>query len=138
MKLARVLLVLSLPGLLPAAETKPKAKPEEPVVTLVPYRVSGRAVGNFAVAIQVLHDPALKKTRLLIIDVTQRSDAEKAGLQAGDEIVKIGGVAVEDMDPRVTKDTPLGKIFLNRARGDAIDLEVVTRRTKQVTLRAAG
>jgi C-terminal processing protease CtpA/Prc len=108
------------------------------VVTLVPYRVSGRAVGNFSIAIKVLYEPERKKTQLIIVDVTQNSDAEKLGLQSGDEIVKIGGVPVEDMDPTVTKDSPLGKIFLNRVPGDTIDLEVVTRRTKQVTLHAAG
>lgn len=135
MKLACVCLAALLPGLLSAKEKTPPKDPGE-IVTLDAYRVSGKAIGNFCIAIRILHNAEHKKTKLFIIDVSEHSDAEKLGLQVGDEIVKIGGVPVEDMDPRVTKDSPLGKIFLNRTPGDTVDLEVVTRRTKQVTLRA--
>ncbi|HET7535701.1 MAG TPA: PDZ domain-containing protein [Candidatus Didemnitutus sp.] len=131
-----VLLWLVLVGSLSAAEKMP-AEPEEKIVTLDSYDVRGRPVSSFPITIQVQYNPELKKTKLVIIYVTPESDADRQGLRAGDEIVKIGGKPVEDMDPRVTKDSPIGKIFLNRKPGDRLDLEVVTHRTKAITLRAS-
>lgn len=137
MKLAcTVLLPLLLVGSLSAAEKVPDA-PEGKVVTLDSYDVRGRPVSSFPITIQVQYSAELKKTRLVIIYVTPDSDADRQGLRAGDDIVKIGGQPVEDMDPRVAKDSPIGKIFLNRKPGDRLDLEVVTHRTKSVTLRAS-
>jgi C-terminal processing protease CtpA/Prc len=138
MKFVRLLILLALPGLLLAKETK--AKPGETAggkaVTLDAYKFTDQAIGSFTIAIRTAREADSRKTRIFIIEVAAASDAEGSDLRVGDEIVKIGGVPVENMDPLVTKETELGKIFLNRKPGAPLELEVVTRRTKQVTLRA--
>ncbi len=53
----------------------------------------------------------------------------------GDEIVKLGGVTVTEFDSQVARDSPLGRIFLNRTPGEPLDLEVLVRRPEKITLR---
>ncbi len=135
MKFTPVLVSFALLGLLVAKEKEPPA-PADEIVTLDTFKVRGTPLNSFALSMRILVNAEHKKMRIVVTEVIENSDAQALGLQVGDEIVRINGEPVEDMDPRVGKDSPLGKVFLNRAPGDTIDLEVVTRRTKEVTLRA--
>ncbi len=124
----------------PPAPAEPPAatSADEKVVNLEPFRVKGNAVGNFAITVQVFIREDNGKMQLIISKVLPDSDAERAGLQEGDEIVKIGGLLVADMEPDVGKDSALGRLLLNRKSGDILDLEVVNRRPRPVRLRASS
>lgn len=139
MKVTRLLILLALPGVLLAKDPKAKspAPDDKPPVTLEAYKFTDQAIGSFTIAIRTAQEAESRKTRIFIIEVAEESDAERLDLRVGDEIVKIDGVPVESMDPLVTKGTALGKIFLDRKAGAPLNLEVITRRTKQVTLRAS-
>ena len=105
MKLAAALFMFTLPALLEAADPKPKspADPEGEIVTLDTFKVTGSAVSNFSVSIRVLWSKTPKKTRIVITQVLSHSDAEKLGLQVGDEIVRIDNLVVADADRAVTR-----------------------------------
>jgi S1-C subfamily serine protease len=136
MKLSPALVSFVLFGLLAAKEKAPVYL-ENDVVKLDTYKVRGDPINSFALAMRILFSADHKITKVVVTEVIENSDAQALGLQVGDEIVAINGEPVASMEPRVTKDSRLGRAFLNREPGDTIDLAVVTRRTKQVTLRAA-
>lgn len=136
MKLAHALLLLSLPCLVLAKEKEPP-KPEGETVTLDTFKVRDNAVSSFAISLRILYNKDHKNTRIFITYVMKNSDADRLGLHVGDEIMKINGQPVENLEPRVTPDTELGKLLLNRHPGDPLALEVMVRRAQQVTLRAS-
>lgn len=74
--------------------------------------------------------------RAFITRVRPGSDAEKAGLRAEDEIIKLDGLPVEGMAPDVGADSQLGRLLLGRPVGDTIRMEIVTRRAQEIKLRA--
>lgn len=120
-----------------ATESQPLPPvPEEKVVVMEPYRVRGNAVGNFAISVQVFIDKDTGKMRLYVSKVAPGSDAERLGLRAGDEIIKIGGHLVADMEPDVRKESLLGQLLLNRRSGDMLELEYVSRQPRTAKLRA--
>ena len=107
------------------------------VFVLEPMKVDGKPIISFAIDITVYADPGTKKVnRIFISRVYPDTDAARSGLQRGDEIVKIGGIAVTELDSRVAPDSALGRIFLNRDPGEPLDLEVLVRRPERFTLRA--
>lgn len=128
----------------PAADTAPVTlapeapKPEEKVVVMEPFRVRGNAVGNFAISVQVFINKDTGRMQLFVSKVTPGSDAERLGLRAGDEIIRIGGHVVADLEPDVGRDSVLGKLLLNRKSGEILDLEYVTRQPRAVKLRASS
>jgi membrane-associated protease RseP (regulator of RpoE activity) len=143
MKLAPLLLCCALLPPLVAQENPPTAAPtpapaEPEVVKLLPFKVRGNAVGNFAISVQILVTKEPKKTQIIISRVMPFSDASQLGLREGDEILKINGQPVADMDPKISPDSPLGRLLLNRKVGEGLDLEVTTVRTRSLTLRAGG
>jgi len=121
-----------------SGEDKKTPTPEnEKVIVLEPFKIKGSPVISFAIDITVYADPETKKVnRIFISRVLPDSDAEKAGLQAGDEIVKLDGITVKELDAVVSINSPLGRIFLNRRPGEPLKLEVLTRRAEQFTLHA--
>jgi S1-C subfamily serine protease len=129
--LLTLLCVVSLPG------KDPIEPADRKVVVLEPLVIREKPIISYAIDITVYADPATKKvSRIFIARVLPGTDAEKAGLQAGDEIVSLGGTPVKELDARVAPDSALGRLFLNREPGEALDLEVVTHRTQKFTLRA--
>ena len=134
MKLAPLLLAVAL---LSPVIAKDKPPEDNEVFVLDPFKVKGNASSNFAIDIQVIVNAATKKVaQIKITHVYEDTDASDLGLQAGDEIVKIDGVLVDGMESKVDLNSQIGQIFLNRRPGDALRLEVVTRRTQKITLRA--
>jgi len=109
---------------------------EKPVV-LEPFKVRDNAIISFAIDIVIYASPETRTvTHIVISRVRPGTDAERAGLQAGDEIVKLDGEPVKGLDPRVVKDSPLGKILLNRDPGEPLKLEIITHRTEHFVLHA--
>ena len=137
MKLLLPLVVLALLSPLSAKDKKPPALAGDEVVVLDPFKVRGTATSNFAIDIRILVSTDTGKVfKIVIAKVYEDTDAADLGLQAGDEIFKIDGVSVEGMDPKIDIASQIGMIFLNRHPGDTLRLEVITRRTQKVTLRA--
>ena len=134
MKLAPLLLSFAL--LAPVfAKDQPPAGNE--VLVLDPLKVKGNASSNFAIDIQLVVNATTRKVaQIKITHVYEDTDASDLGLQPADEIVKIDGVPVDGMDPKVDFTSQIGLIFLNRHPGDAVRLEVATHRIQKVTLRA--
>ena len=136
MKLVLFMVALALVAPL-AAEDEPSVPVDSKVIVLKPVKVQGTATSNFSIDVRIIVDAGTKKVyKIVITRVADHSDAAALGLAAGDEIVKIDDVPVAGMDPRIEKDSQIGRIFLNRQPGDPLNLEVVTQRTKQITLHA--
>jgi membrane-associated protease RseP (regulator of RpoE activity) len=135
MKLMPVLLVLLLCAIALGKEAQPAV--DEKVLRLDPIKIRENAIIDFAVDIVIYVEPETKEvTHIFITKVHPGTDADKAGLQEGDEIVKLDGKPVKGLDPRIIKDSPLGRILLNRTPGEPLNLEVITHRKQEVTLRA--
>jgi predicted metalloprotease with PDZ domain len=137
MKAASLLLTLVCVAAAPAKDKNPPAPPNDKVLVLEPVKIQGSPIISFAIDITVYADPKTKKVnRIFVSHVHPNSDAEKAGLQAGDEIVKLDGVAVKELDSKVSRDSALGRIFLNRTPGEPLRLEALTRRPQQFVIKA--
>ncbi|AOS44707.1 PDZ domain (Also known as DHR or GLGF) [Lacunisphaera limnophila] len=137
MKAVPLLIALVCFVQLPAKESSPAVPAGDKVLVLEPLRIHGSPIISFAIDITVYAHPETKKVnRIFIAKVLPGTDAEKAGLKPGDEIVQLDGVAVTEFDAVVSIESPLGRILLDRDAGEPLKLEVITRRTEQFTLRA--
>ncbi|HEX2862104.1 MAG TPA: PDZ domain-containing protein [Lacunisphaera sp.] len=115
----------------------PPTPTSDRILVLDPIKVHGSPVISFAIDIRIYADPETRKVdRIFITRVLPDTDADRAGLQAGDEIVKLDDVAVKEFEAVVSVETPLGRVLLNRTVGEPLRLEAVTRRTAKFTLRA--
>lgn len=127
-------------ALLPAtaAVGKQTAPPKgEKPIELEPMRIHEKPIISFAVDIVIYTGTDNKAvTRIFITRVLPGTDAERAGLRQGDEILKLDRVPVKGMDPVVAAESPLGRLLLNRPPGDTMKFEVFTRRVQDHTLRA--
>jgi S1-C subfamily serine protease len=132
------LFLVSLAMLAPlSAKEKPTAPADGKVLELEPFKVKGTAASNFAIDIRILVDAGSGKVfKIVVTRVAEDSDASDLGLQVGDEIVSINGLPVAGMDSKVDLNSQIGRLFLNRHPGDSLKLEIMTRRTQKVTLRA--
>lgn len=138
MKAALTLTVLFLAVLLVAKE-KPNLSvvPVEETVTLETMTVRTTPNISYPIDLSIRRDPSsLKVVRIFITKVWDDPYAENAGLQVGDEIIRINGRAVTEFDARIGQQTELGRLLLNRDPGDRLNLDVVTRRVQSTTLRA--
>jgi membrane-associated protease RseP (regulator of RpoE activity) len=122
------------------AKDKASAPPvanEDKILVLEPFHIQGKPISSYAFDMRIYGDRETKRVRrILITRVLPNTDAEKLGLQPGDEIVKINGAAVKDLSAEVAPDSPLGRIFLNRDPGEPLDLDVVVHRAEKFTLHA--
>lgn len=122
-----------------AAPAGLSAAAPEPPVTLTPYVVKDNPINSYAFDLVVGVDKASHRiVRLLITAVADDSDAARAGLKPGDEIVKINGLSLAELGAPFGPDSELNRLLLNRPPGEPLRLEVVTRRTLDVILRAAA
>jgi len=135
MKTLLLLVALVSPVLLAAADKPPAT--EDKMLILDPMVIRTEPTGSFAIEIGITINPETKKIdRMFITDVMAASDADQAGLRAGDEIMKIDGRAVKEFDAIFRKDSDLGRVLRDREPGDPIKLEIVVRRTQSYTLHA--
>ncbi len=136
MKPALIMLALVLSVSLVAKEKLPAPDTDE-IVTLDPFKVHGTAISSYALDLRIVVSSVTKKIISIVITrVEENSDAAALGLQPGDEIMKVDGISVRDMDSKVNRDSQLGRLFLNRRAGEPLKLEVITHRPQQITLRA--
>jgi membrane-associated protease RseP (regulator of RpoE activity) len=136
MKIAPVLAALFLGAVAFAAEPKP-AQPKDKIVVLEPMKIKGTPLISFAVDLAIYMNPTTRKVeRIFITYVREKTDAEAAGLQPGDEIVKLEGIPVKEFDAVVSSESPLGNLLLSRKPGERLKMEIITRRTEQITLEA--
>lgn len=132
---AALLALLLLPAFSPARAAAPA---KAPPVKLAPFVVKSDPVNSYAFDLLVNIDKATRKImRLTITGVQADSDAARAGLQPGDQIVKINGQDVTSLSPQTGPDSELNRLLLNRPPGESLRLEVLTKRTLSVTLHAA-
>jgi len=137
MKVASTLLALLcvVPAFAKAAS--PPEKPQDKIVVLEPMKITGSPIISFPIDLRLYSDPDTQKVdRIFITKVWPGTDAEAEGLKVGDEIVKVDGKSVKDFEARVSVDSPLGQVFLNRKPGDTLKLEILTQRMEKITLRA--
>lgn len=135
MKFAPLLVALLSTASLAAADNPP-AKTDK-LLVLDPMVIRTEPVGSFAIEIGITINPDTKKVdRMFITGVRDSSDADDAGLQSGDEILKLDGRSVQEFDAVLRKDSPLGRILRDRDPGDPLNLEIRVRRTQTYTLRA--
>jgi len=120
-----------------AKDAKPDIPVEDKTLVLEPMKINGRPPISYAFDLGLYLTPGTKTvSRIFIIRVEENSDVERAGLQVGDEIVKLEGLPVKGMEARVAPASPLGRIFINRTPGAPLELEVIVRRTQKLTLHA--
>ncbi len=120
-----------------AQETKsvPPVAANGKLLVLDPLNIRGKPVNSFGFDLLIYADPQTKKVSHIVISrVIPGTDAEKARLRAGDEIIKVDGVEVRGLDPEVSADSALGRIFLNRPLGTQVKLEALIHRTAGFTL----
>ena len=109
----------------------PPAKTDDKIVVLEPMKIEGRPVISYAIDLRIYMDPDTRKIdRIFIVGVHEDTDAEQKGLKPGDEILKLDGVAVKEMEARIAPDSSLGRILLGRAPGEPLNLEIIARRTR--------
>jgi C-terminal processing protease CtpA/Prc len=129
------LLALLMAATMCGRQTPPPAK-EKPL-ELEPMKIHEKPIISFAIDIVVYASPDNKAvTRIFITRVLPGTDAERAGLRQGDEIISLDGTPAKGMDPVIAAESPLGRLLLNRPPGDSMKFEVFTRRVQDHTLRA--
>ena len=129
--------LLLLLTLVPVRGQTPPPPAKEKPLELEPMKIHEKPIISFAVDIVIYAGTDNKAvTRIFITRVLPDTDAERAGLRQGDEILKLDGTPVKGMDPVVAAESPLGRLLLNRPPGDTMRFEVFTRRVQDHTLRA--
>jgi predicted metalloprotease with PDZ domain len=135
MKFIRLLAALLFPVLLCAADN-PLEKGNQ-VLVLDPMMIRSVPIGSYAIEIGIKINPDTKKVdRMFVTGVRENTDAEDAGLQPGDEILKLDGRSVQEFDGSLRKDGPLSRILIDRDFGEPLKLEILVRRKQTFTLRA--
>jgi C-terminal processing protease CtpA/Prc len=97
--------------------------------------VQGNAICSFGISLKCLGDVATKKiTRILISSVVEGSRAESLGLRAGDEILTVNGLKIAELKGGMSQGGDIMQLFVNRRKGDPLDLKVAVRVVKDMTL----
>lgn len=104
---------------------------------MAPFKVKTDPLINFGVSLRVVfNDSSTRIARVFISEVRENSDAERQRVHVGDEVMKINGRAVDTMEARLDRDSDIGKLLLNQPTGTELKLEIITRTTRQIRLKA--
>ncbi|MSU69647.1 MAG: hypothetical protein EXS39_02495 [Opitutaceae bacterium] len=96
------------------------------VVGLAPFRVKENAITGFAINLRFVADQSTGRVaKIMVSEVPPGSEAERAGVLSGDEIVAINRRKTQDYVLGLSKESELGLIFLNRNPGDEVELELM-------------
>jgi membrane-associated protease RseP (regulator of RpoE activity) len=133
------LLLLSLAILCSSAGADEPTEAHVDVPLVMPkVVVRDNALCSFGFSLKCLGDARTKKIdRILISEVRGGTRAAELGLRPGDEILSVNGVKVADLKGGMNRDGDIMQLFVNRRKGDAIDLEVEVRVVKGLTFYAA-
>jgi len=116
---------------------EPSPAPDEEIVRLPEMEVQTTAYCNFGFGIIVFgNNEAGTISRILIDDVLPDTAAAKYGLKSGDEILAVNGKRVAEMKGGMKGGSELFRLLVNRPPGERIDIEVVVRVVKRVSLTA--
>ena len=136
-------------GVLSAAPTKPvstsqpsfallRKRTSKDPVTLEPYTVKDTPLISYPISFTVTRDrKANHVNEILVSEVPEDSLTEKAGVKPGDIVVRINGRPAESFTAGVSRESELGKIFINRPPGETVQLDLLaaeTRKAYSVTL----
>jgi hypothetical protein len=109
------------------------------VVELDPLRVKDDPLTSFPISFEITREHSSNQVKTIVVrEVPEGSTTAEMGVKVGDEIIKINGRQVSEFRGGVTKDSEIGRIFINRRRGDKVDLELLAAETRTpyaVTLR---
>lgn len=119
------------------ATDNPKDAKKEAATVMPAFKVQETPIDNFGLQLTgFLNSTTRKVQRLFITAVTPNSEADHSDLKAGDEIVSINGRSIESLNSTLAKGDPLYGYFINRPPGERIDLGIVTRVQRDVSLHA--
>ena len=116
------------PALAPAAGSGASgpAANEGEMLLMRPYLVEAKPLTSFGVSLQIFALPNTKRIlRMFIREVLPNSEAGSNGLVPGTEILGINRRSVDSFVIGFDPQSELGHLFVNRPRGDRIQLLVV-------------
>ncbi len=122
----RSILALAMAPLLAAAHPPaPVANPEAPVAMRA-YVVEAKPLTSFGISLRmVAARPTKQVLRMFVREVVPDSEADYNRLGPGTEILSINGKAVDSFVVAFDPESDLGRLFVNRRRGDRIEMEVI-------------
>lgn len=109
-------------------------------VALAPYKVTQDAVTGFPISFRIVANRETRRVLHLFVSEAPEQPGVGTKIHIEDEIVAIDGRASQEFDASMTHDSELGRVFLNRAAGDKVQLELISAKTKErftVTLQVA-
>lgn len=124
-------------GVLSAAPIKPVSTPQpsftllrkktsKDPVTLEPYTVNDSPLISYPISFKVTRDrKANHVNEIIVSEVPEDSLTEKAGVKPGDRVIRINGRPAESFTAGVTRESELGKIFIDRPPGETVQLELL-------------
>lgn len=99
--------------------------------------IKGSPICSYGFGVSAFREPVTKKIkRLFVADVTDDSEAQRQGIQEGDEILSINGTKVAGMDGLMNPGSPLFNLLINQPPGQTIKFEIAVRVPRTFTLKS--
>ena len=99
-------------------------------VVLEPFRVKSSAITGFPIGFQVGRNKVTDRvTTVVITEIKDPATMTHPEMRIGDSVVRIDGRNVDDFVFGMGFTSDLGRVFLNRAVGDWVDLDLLEKET---------